>query len=139
MRVAEKFGIIAFSLALGVAAAPAQASAQTLVPYQKTASINSATCSGNQCVLSFPTVPTGKRLVLTSVSAQLGPLGTFVLDGGTATYFVTKADPGLGYVNAQITFYYEPGSTTTARMFAPPGTPNTSLIVTLVGYLTPAN
>jgi hypothetical protein len=139
MRALGKFGIIATTLALGVSASPVQLRAQTLVPYQKTASINVSNCSGNQCIVSYPTVPAGKRLVLTSVSAQLGTLNPIVLEGGAATYFVSKTDPSLTYLNAQVSFYYEPGSTPTARMFAPPGTPNTSLIVTLVGYLTPAN
>jgi hypothetical protein len=114
-------------------------SAQSLAPYQKTGSINVSNCSGNQCIVSFPTVPAGKRLVLTSVSAQLGTLNPIVLEGGTATYFVSKTDPNLTYLNALVSFYYEPGSTPTARIFAPPGTPDTSLIVTLVGHLDPAN
>lgn len=139
MRARRKYAIIASSLALGVAAPPVPVSAQSLAPYQNTGSINVSNCSGNQCIVSFPTVPAGKRLVLTSVSAQLGTLNPIVLEGGPATYFVSKTDPNLTYLNALVSFYYEPGSTPTARIFAPPGTPNTSLIVTLVGYLAPAN
>jgi hypothetical protein len=139
MRARQKYAIIASSLALGVAAPLAPVSAQSLAPYQSTGSINVSNCSGNQCIVSFPTVPAGKRLLLTSVSAQLGTLNPIVLEGGTATCFVSKTDPNLTYLNAPVSFYYEPGSTPTARIFAPPGTPNTSLIVTLVGNLAPAN
>ena len=139
MRAVREDMIVACTLALGVAALPVPVVAQTLAPYQKTGSINVSNCSGNQCIIPFPTVPAGKRLVLTSVSAQLGTLNPIVLEGGTATYFVSKTNPSLTYLNAQVSFYYEAGSTPTARMFAPPGTPNTSLVVTLVGYLTAAN
>jgi hypothetical protein len=114
-------------------------SAQTLEPYQATASIpDSATCPSAQCILSFPAVPRGKRLVITSVSAQLGPASNqLVLEGGGVTYFVPKFHPDLGYLAVPVTVYYNAGSTPTARIFAPDTTQHTSLIVTLVGHLVP--
>ena len=114
-------------------------SAQTLDPYQATASIgDSTTCPSAQCILSFPAVPMGKRLVLTSVSAQLGPASNqLVLEGGGVTYFVPKSHPDLGYLAAPVTVYYGAGSTPTARIFAPDTAQHTSLIVTLVGHLVP--
>jgi hypothetical protein len=115
------------------------AGAQALDPYQATASIgDSATCPSAQCVLNFPAVPRGKRLVLTSVSAQLGPASNqLVLEGGGVTYFVPKFHPDLGYLAAPVTVYYSAGSTPTARIFAPDTSQPTSLIVTLVGHLVP--
>ncbi len=115
------------------------ASAQTLEPYQAMASIgNSTTCPSAQCILSFPAVPRGKRLVVESVSAQLGPASNqLVLEGSGVSYFVPKAHPDLGYLAAPVTVYYSAGSTPTARIFAPNTTQHTSLIVTLVGHLVP--
>ena len=71
-------------------------------------------------------MPPGKRLVVTSVSAQLGPASNqLVLEGGGVTYFVPKSHPDLGYLAAPVTVYYGAGSTPTARIFAPdtPSTP----------------
>ena len=46
---------------------------QSVEPYQATAVVgDSATCPGGQCQFTFPTVAAGKRLLITSVSAQLG-------------------------------------------------------------------
>ena len=108
-----------------------------LDPYQAEAAIpDSTTCPGGQCILSFPTVPAGKRLVLKSVSAQLGPVAdSLVLEGGSAAYFVPKSDPNNGVLASQVTFYYDAGATPTARMFVGTSTQHTSLIVTLVGHL----
>ena len=88
------------------------ASAQTLEPYQATASIgDSTTCPSAQCILSFPAVPGGKRLVITSVSAQLGPASNqLVLEGDGVTYFVPKSHPDLGYLAAPVTVYYDAGT-----------------------------
>lgn len=115
------------------------ASAQTLEPYQATVSVgDSTTCPSAQCILSFPAVATGKRLVVTSVSAQLGQASNqLVLEGGGVTYFVPKFHPDLGFLAAPVTVYYEAGSTPTARIFAPDTAQPTSLIVTLVGHLVP--
>jgi hypothetical protein len=106
-------------------------------PYQATAVVaDSATCPGGQCEFTFPTVPVGTRLLITSVSAQLGRThDTIVLEGNGVSYFVTKAHPDLGYVTAPVRLYYETGSTPTGRVFAPDATQHTSLIITLVGEL----
>ena len=105
--------------------------------YQATAAVSdSATCPGNQCEFTFPTVPAGKRLLLTSVSAQLGQThDTIVLEGNGVSYFVTKTHPDLEYVTASVRLYYKHGSTPTARVFAPDSTQHVSLIITLVGEL----
>lgn len=104
-------------------------------PYQATAVVaDSATCPGSQCQFTFPTVPAGKRLLIRSVSAQLGLThDTIVLEGNGVSYFVTKTHPDLSYVTAPVSLYYEAGSTPTARVFAPDSTQHTSLIITLVG------
>jgi hypothetical protein len=86
--------------------------------------------------MSFPAVPAGKRLLITSVSAQLGPAAnSFVLEGSGVPYFVTKSHPDLDDVTAPVSVYYEAGTVPTARVFAPDTTHHTSLIVTLVGEL----
>jgi len=106
-------------------------------PYQATAVVaDSATCPGSQCQFTFPAVPSGKRLMLTSVSAQLGRThDTIVLEGNGVSYFVTKTHPDLGNVTAPVTLYFEAGSTPTARVFAPDTTQHTSLVITLVGEM----
>jgi len=105
--------------------------------YQFEAAISdSTTCPGGQCILSFPKVPAGKRLVVESISAQLGPdADTLVLEGSNASYFVPKSDPNIGYLASQVTVYYDAGTTPTARIFVGNSTQHTSLIVTLVGHL----
>jgi hypothetical protein len=115
------------------------ASAQTLDPYQAMASIgDSTTCPSAQCILNFPVVPAGKRLVVDSVSAQLGPASNqLVLEGNGVSYFVPKSHPDLGYLAVPVTVYFNAESTPTARIFAPDTTQHTSLIVTLVGHLVP--
>src|SRR5262245_3596566 len=111
--------------------------AQTLEPYQASRSIaDSATCPSAQCTLEFPAVPTGKRLVLDSVSAQLGPASAvLVLEGNGVSDFVTKSHPNLGYLTVPVTVYFDAGTTPRARIFAPNTYQHTSLIVTLVGHL----
>ncbi|MEA3062493.1 MAG: hypothetical protein QOJ94_2274 [Sphingomonadales bacterium] len=121
---------------LALTAGPAIA--QTGTPYQHQGAINTPQCTSNQCIITFPAVPAGKRLVLASVSAQVGSLPGFVLEGSGATYFVPKANPANGMIAQPITLYYSAGQQPTARIFAPPGTPSTSIIVTLVGQLQPA-
>ncbi|GAA1948643.1 hypothetical protein [Microbacterium deminutum] len=110
---------------------------QPIEPYQATDSVaDSATCPGGQCEFEFPAVPAGKRLRITSVSAQLGPAsGSLVLEGNGVPYFVTKSHPDLDDVTAPVRLYFEAGSIPTARVFAPDTTQHTSLIVTLVGEL----
>lgn len=110
---------------------------QSIEPYQATASVaDSATCPGNQCQFTFPTVPAGKRLLITSVSAQLGRShDTIVFEGSGVPYFVTKTHPDLGNVTAPVSLHYDSGRTPTARVFAPDPTQHTSLIITIVGEL----
>jgi hypothetical protein len=110
---------------------------QPVEPYQATDSVgDSTTCPGGQCEFSFPAVPAGKRLVIRSVSAQLGPASnSLVLEGNGVEYFVTKSHPDLGNVTAPVRLYFEAGSIPTARVFAPNPTQHTSLIITLVGEL----
>ena len=109
---------------------------QSVEPYQARAVVgDSATCPGGQCQFTFPTVAAGKRLLITSVSAQLGRThDTIVLEGNGVSY-LTKTHPDLGNVTAPVSLYYEAGSTPTARVFAPDATQHTSLIITLVGEL----
>jgi len=110
---------------------------QSVEPYQAMAVVgDSATCPGGQCQFSYPTVPAGKRLLITSVSAQLGQTyDTIVLEGNGVSYFVTKTHPDLADVTAPVSLYYEAGSTPTARVFAFDQTQHTSLLITLVGEL----
>jgi len=131
-------GVCAIAAVLLVQLYGFPASAQPLNPYQATASIpDSSTCPSHQCIMNFPAVPNGKRLVLTSVSAQLGPASNqIVLEGNGVSYFVSKSHPDLGYLAVPVTVYFDGGNTPTARVFAPDTTQHTSLIVTLVGYLT---
>ncbi len=119
-------------------AAPA-AAIETVAAWQHTGALNTP-CAGSQCIITFPVVPAGQRLVVTEVMAQLGPAtDTIVLEGGSATGFIPKNNPGTGYVAQPITLYYEAGSAPRARMFVPNATATTSLIVTLVGHLVPAH
>ena len=108
-----------------------------LHPYQAMASVSdSTTCPGGQCILSFPTVPAGQRLVVTCVSAQLGPAANqLVLEGNGVSFFVPTGDVNIGSLATQVTLYFDPGTTPTARIFAGASTQHTSLIVTLVGHL----
>jgi len=108
-------------------------------PYQAMASIpDSTTCPAGQCILNFPTVPAGKRLVITNVSAQLGPAANeLVLEGNGVSFFVPKSDMNIGYLASQVTVYFNAGTTPTARIFVGNSPHHTSLIVTLVGYLVP--
>jgi hypothetical protein len=116
---------------------------QPVEPYQAEAAVGDAsTCPQGQCQFTFPPVPAKKRLQLTSVSAQLGNAAdVIVLEGsGAASYFVTKSNPALGYLTQVVSFFYEPGSTPTARVFVGPNyQQHTSLIITLVGVLGPAS
>jgi hypothetical protein len=116
---------------------------QPVEPYQAEAAVaDASTCPQGQCQFTFPPVPAKKRLQLTSVSAQLGNAAdTIVLEGsGAVSYFVTKSNPALGYLTQVVSFFYEPGSTPTARVFVGPNyKQHTSLIITLVGVLEPAS
>jgi hypothetical protein len=107
-------------------------------PYQAQASVvDASTVQGGQCYFNFPQVPAGKRLRLTSVSAQLGSAANDLdLQSGGVAYFVTKADPASAFLQSKVSFYFEPKSTPVAHVFVGPNyTQHTSLIVTLVGVL----
>lgn len=116
----------------------APAFAQAVQPYQHTRAVNSATCPSKQCLIVFPPVPVGKRLVLASISAQIGTaVDVIVLEGNGPSYFVPR-DTASGYLSRPITLYFDAGSKPVARIFAGNSTGNTSFAVTLVGYLVPA-
>jgi hypothetical protein len=114
---------------------------QPVEPYQAQAAVaDASTCPQGQCQFTFPPVPAKKRLQLTSVSAQLGPAADTIVLEGEVSYFVTKSNPALGYLTQVVSFFYEPGSTPTARVFVGPNyQQHTSLIITLVGVLGPAS
>jgi hypothetical protein len=114
-----------------------RANAQTMEPYQAMGAKNTP-CPNNQCIISFPPVPQGRRLVLTSVSAQLGTnVVALVLEGSGVSYFVPRFAQANGYVAQPITLYYGPGATPTARIFSANTPPSQSQIVTIVGHLVP--
>jgi hypothetical protein len=113
------------------------ANAQAVDPYQAMGAVNTP-CPNSQCIISFPAVPMGKRLVLTSVSAQLGPANSLLLEGNGVTYFVPKLEPTAINVAQPITLYYAPGATPTARIYAGGISGSTSMVVTVVGYYVPA-
>ena len=107
-------------------------------PYQVTQSIGDSSTCAPQCILNFTAVPSGRRLVVTNVSAQLGAnQDLLVIEGNGGAFFVPKGYPAASYLAAPVTVYFEPGSTPTARFFVPDVTQHTSLIVTFVGYLIP--
>ena len=134
-RVAR--ALIGLGLA-GLLGFPANAQPVQEQPYQHTVGRNTP-CPNNQCIFTFPAVPMGKRLILTSVSAQLGTtMDAIVLEGSSVTYFVPKLNPAIGNVAQPITLYYEPGMTPTARIFSGGTSQPISLIVTVVGHLVPA-
>jgi hypothetical protein len=111
---------------------------QVLNPYQQEGSISDSSKCAPQCIINFPVVPVGRRLVLTNASAQLGSnIDIFVIEGNGVAFFVPKAYPTAGYLAQPITVYFEPGSTPTARFFVPDATQHTSLIVTFTGYFVP--
>lgn len=114
--------------------------ARAAEPYQAQSGIaDSATCPNMQCYFTFPMIPAGKRLQLTSVSAQLGRVSnTIVLEGGGVAYFVTKSHPDLGTLTTPVSLFYGPGTTPSARVFAPDTSLHTSLVVTIVGELSAA-
>ncbi|WP_027134831.1 hypothetical protein [Geminicoccus roseus] len=133
IRAVRVFILALFAMPFCGLAGPAGA----LEPYQATASIgDSATCQNRQCILNFPPVPAQRRLVVTSVSAQLGDVADqIVLENNGVTYFVPKSHPDLGYLAAPVTIHFDQGAQPTARIFAPDPTKHVSLIVTLVGHL----
>jgi len=111
----------------------------SVVPYQHEAAIADSSSCAPQCHFTFPTIPEGQRLVITHISAQLGPtIDTLLLEGNGTTLFVPKANSSGSYLGAQVTYYVEPGSGPTARVFQPNSAEHTSLIIDIVGHLVPA-
>jgi hypothetical protein len=111
---------------------------QILNPYQTQGSVSDSSTCAPQCIISFPAVPAGKRLVITNVSAQLGAsIDIFVIEGNGVAFFVPKAYPTASYLTTPVTVYFEPASIPTARFFVQDATQHTSLIVTFVGYFVP--
>jgi len=130
---------VAVVIGLGLAGLlGSRANAQTIEPYQAMGAKNTP-CPNNQCIIPFPPVPQGKRLVLTSVSAQLGTnVATVVLEGSGVSYFVPRLAQTNGFVAQPVTLYYGPGATPTARIFSGNTPASESQIVTIVGHLVPA-
>lgn len=109
-----------------------------LNPYQHQAVVgDSATCPNQQCIFKFAPVPQGQRLVVTHISAQLGPAQAVLLENGGTTLFVPKGNSSSSFLGSPVTYYINSGDTPTARIFYPNATDHTSLIVDLVGYLVP--
>jgi hypothetical protein len=107
-------------------------------PYQHEVSIGDSSTCAPQCIFSFPAVPQGQRLVITHISAQLGPtVDTVLLEGNGTTLFVPKANKDTSYVGAPVTYYVDSGDVPSARIFQPNSTEHTSVIVDLVGHLVP--
>lgn len=113
----------------------------TVLPYQSTASVgDSSTCGGNQCYFSFAPVPAGKRLAVQNVSGQVATAARNVIfERGQVAFFVGIPSTAQGYFTQPTTMYYEPGEVPSARIFTGALTSASSLIVTVVGMLVPAN
>jgi hypothetical protein len=111
---------------------------QVLFPYQQQGSVSDSSACAPQCIISFPIVQAGRRLVITNVSAQLSTdISSFVIEGNGVTFFVPKPYPTAGNVAQPVTIYFEPGSTPSARFFVQDATVHASLIVTFTGYFVP--
>jgi len=127
-------------LGQALAAEPSQPAIITIGvnPYQREAVVSdSSTCPKQQCRFNFTPVPQGQRLVITHVSAQVGPAQAVLLENGGTTLFVPKANSTSSFLSAEVTYYVNSGDTPTARIFYPNTTDHTSLIVDLVGHLVP--
>jgi hypothetical protein len=112
-----------------------------LEPYQHQVGIANAATGAHlgQVRFAFPAVPANKRLVLESISAQLGPAGdTVVLEGNGLSLLVPIINQASGVLTQQITLYFNPGDTPTARIFVGSAPPPISVIVALVGRLVAA-
>ena len=127
------------STSTAIAAAPTDVNPAPQIqgPYQQTASISDSSVCAPQCTAKFPAGPSGKRLVVTNVSAQVGPLADFVIEGNGVEYFIQKPYQTAEDLNTSVTVYFEAGVTPTARFFVQEASQHTSLIVTFTGYLIP--
>lgn len=114
---------------------PVYVKAQSNEPYIVQEAVGDSSTCAPQCILTFPTVPAGKRLVITNVSSQIGSEQvTVVLEGNGVAVFAQKPYPTADYLSATVLDYYEAGTTPTARFFVPNLTQTISLIVTLSGH-----
>jgi hypothetical protein len=113
----------------------------TVLPYRSTVSVaNSGSCASNQCYFNFAAVPAGKRLVVQNVSGQVATAARTVLfERGQEAFFVGIPSTAQGFFTQPTTMYYEPGEVPSARIFTGELTSASSLIVTVVGMLVPAN
>jgi hypothetical protein len=144
-NVSAMFGTLAILLLCFLSPTPSAAqavdvypAAQIQGPYQVTEAIGDSTACAPQCILKFPAVPSGKRLVITNVSAQLGLSNdSFVIEGNGGAFFLQKPYQTAEYLDALVTVYFEPSSIPTARFFVQDITQHTSLIVTFAGYFVP--
>ena len=113
-------------------------------PYQISRAVGDSSTCAPQCSFIFPAVPNGKRLVITNVSSQIGSnqdalvIESNALSLNAITFFVPKAYPTALYLSAPVTFYFEAGSTPSARIFVRDSAVRETLIVTFVGFLVPA-
>lgn len=115
-------------------------------PYQKEVAAAPIDCTSSGCVVAFPAVPAGKRLVVTHISVVAATsdasttYGVVVLSHAgvapSATIYLPIAPMGPGatnyfYLSAPITYYVEAGDWPHIQMVL---TGSTSATVTLVGY-----
>jgi hypothetical protein len=104
------------------------------VPYISTQSINTP-CASSQCVLNFPAAPKGSRLVITSVTAQLGAAisDSLLLEGNGFEVAAVKPNPYSSGMTVNLLDYFGSGVAPSARIFAP-NAPSSTIIVTIAGY-----
>ena len=140
-------GTVSINGAVQVAAAAAD------VPYQETVHFNQgpATCTQFVCEATFATVPAGKRLVVTFVSAVYGlsPGGTLAsvelgINGSFSRPSILMPAEKSGFdtyiASGPVTFYVPAGDNPTLGLqgqFVQPASLTAS--ATIVGYLTPAS
>jgi hypothetical protein len=110
-------------------------------PYIQSGFLSCAAGTG-LCDLFFPAVPSGKRLVIEQVSANINtsatPNATFLVVSG-GTYF-TLAPSGSAAstffaVNARVLAFYESGQTPVYRVAMPSSSPGVAIGATVAGYL----
>lgn len=104
------------------------------VPYISTQNINTP-CVSSQCVLYFPAAPKGSRLVITSVTAQLGAAisDSLLLEGNGFQVFAIKSNPNSSGMTVSLLDYFGSGVAPSARIYAP-NAPSSTIIVTIAGY-----
>ncbi|QGM45820.1 hypothetical protein [Methylocystis heyeri] len=105
------------------------------VPYISTQGTNTP-CYNSQCIVTFPAAPAGKRLVVTSVTAQLSAAisDVVLLEGNGFEVFATKSSPYSNFLTANVLDYFGPGVAPTARVYSGSAPSSLSIIVTIAGY-----